>query len=276
MREQPRVVAISGAGTGIGKAAALKLAALGWNVAVGGRRVDKLHETVDEITHAGGRAFSHPLDVADHQSVDGFFAAVEGEFGTVTAVVNNAGSGQYHSLADSPPEQIATEINIKLVGSLLMARRGIRGMQATELPGDILFVSSLAATQPWPLQLTYGAASAGIDQASRTLRMELEGTGIRVHLLHVGQTGGTDWGTVEMASGRLLAAHPEWFRRGLLGHTGLLFPDDVATAIVTQLSAKSGVQYDVVVRPVPPVGPLPQSVEEYFMAMAAAFADISH
>ena len=65
---------------------------------------------------------------------------------------------------------------------------------ATARGGDILFMTSLAAATPWPLHLPYAAASAGVEHAVRTLRFELEGTGIRVLNLRCGETIGTDFG----------------------------------------------------------------------------------
>jgi len=110
----------------------------------------------------------------------GFFDDVEARFGTVTAVVNNAATARYGPLDDfSPAEDRGGEIATKLTGALFMARRGIQAMRADGHGGDILFVASLAAATPWPFHLPYAAANAGVEQAARTLRLELEGTGIR-------------------------------------------------------------------------------------------------
>ena len=88
--QRPRVVAISGAGTGIGQATARKFAEQGWQVVVGGRRVDRLSETASLVEASGGACLAHELDVTDAESVERFFAAAEEGFGTVTAVINNA------------------------------------------------------------------------------------------------------------------------------------------------------------------------------------------
>src|SRR6185312_4283408 len=124
-----RVVAVTGAGTGIGQAIAAKFAALGWRVAVGGRRVDKLSETAARVEQAGGACLPHELDVTDADSVERFFTDVEATFGVVTAVINNAATARYGPLDDFSPAEIALEIATKLTGSLFMARRGIQAMR---------------------------------------------------------------------------------------------------------------------------------------------------
>ena len=70
-----RIAVISGAGTGLGRAIAAKFGALGWRVAIGGRRVDRLAETTELVEKAGGTCFAHALDVTDPDSVEPFFAA---------------------------------------------------------------------------------------------------------------------------------------------------------------------------------------------------------
>jgi NAD(P)-dependent dehydrogenase (short-subunit alcohol dehydrogenase family) len=262
-----RVVAISGAGTGIGQATAVKFGELGWRVAAGGRRLEKLAETRSLVEKAGGVCLAHELDVADGESVDRFFTAAEAELGPVTAVINNAATARYGPLEQFSPDEIQIEVATKLLGSLFMARRGIQGMRAASTGGDILFVTSLAAASPWPWHLPYAAASAGAEHAARTLRLELEGSGIRVSLLRCGETAGTDFATRELASGRMMPANQLWFRRGLLRHTGLLTPDVVAEAIVRAVMLPPGAQYELVVQPTAPAGEVPTTFDEWIAAM---------
>jgi len=274
--KQARVVAVTGAGTGIGQAIAVKFGALGWRVVVGGRRVDKVAETAQLVDAAGGRCLPLALDVTDADSVDRFFADAEAELGTVTAVINNAATARYGPLDDFSPAEIAVEIATKLTGSLFMARRGIQAMRRDGNGGDILFITSLAAATPWPLHLPYAAASAGVEHAVRTLRLELEGTGIRVLNLRCGETRDTDFATRELEIGRALSANERWFRMNLLRHAGLMVPDDVAEAVVTAVTLPHAHQYSVIeVMPTAPVGPLPATYEEWGETMAERyFADL--
>ena len=266
--KQGRVVAITGAGTGIGRETALQFGALGWQVAIGGRRLDKLAETAQAVQSAGGRCLPVQLDVTDADSVEQFFTCVESEFGAVTAVINNAATARYGPLEDFPASEIANEIATKLTGALYMSHRGIAGMRRKGLEGDILFVSSLAAVEPWPLQLPYGAASAGVEQAAKTLELELEGSGIRVSTVRCGHTPGTDLATREIQSGRVLAAKERWFSLGRLRHGNVLAVADVAAAIVAAVTLPSGRRYGLVeLTPTAPGGELPKTLEDWDKAI---------
>jgi NADP-dependent 3-hydroxy acid dehydrogenase YdfG len=268
---QARTVAISGAGTGIGKTAAARFASLGWRVAIGGRRAERLVETKSLIEGAGGTCLAHQLDVGDGTSVERFFDAAEAELGPVTAVINNAATARYGPLHQFSAEDIALEVGTKLTGSLLMAARAIRGMQRAGAGGDIVFVTSAAAVWPWVEHLPYSAANAGAEHAARILRLELEGTGIRVGVLRVGETYGTEFANRGLATGGM--PNDLWFRRGLLRHSGLMQPDHVADAMVAMVSLPAGRQYEIVsVMPTAPVGDLPTTIEEWQAAMVRYLA----
>jgi NADP-dependent 3-hydroxy acid dehydrogenase YdfG len=267
------VIAISGAGTGIGQAVATKFGSLGWRVVVGGRRVSRLQETASIIEKAGGTCLPHQLDVSDAASVEEFFTAAEAELGPVTAVVNNAATARYGPLDDFAPEEIAVEIATKLIGSLFMARRAIQSMRSNSISGDILFVTSSSAVQPWPFHLPYAAANAGVEQAVRSLRLELEGTGIRVTTFRCGETRGTEFSARENGLERSLAAREMWFRRGLLRHTGLMTPDMVADAVFHAVTLPRAYRCEIAIEPLAPAGELPRTFEEYGAAMMRMMAE---
>lgn len=259
-----RVAVVSGAGTGVGRAIATKFGALGWRVAIGGRRMDRLAETIPLVEKVGGTCFAHVLDVTDADSIDRFFGRAEAELGKVSVVINNAAVGRYGPLDDFSPSEIALEVATKLTGSLLMARRGIQTMRAEGGGGDILFISSASAAQPWPFHLPYAAANAGVEHAARTLRQELEGTGIRVGFLRCGETAGTEFSTREQGSERMIAAMDYWFRRGLLRHSGMMTPEMVADAVASAVTLPMTYQYDSFsVTPTAPLGAPPATFEGF-------------
>lgn len=265
-----RVAVISGAGTGIGRAIAAAFGARGWRVAVGGRRVELVAETAALVDAAGGTGLALPLDVTDAASVERFFADAEAGLGPVSVVINNAATARYGPLDDFSPQEIEAEVATKLLGSLYMARCGIRAMRPYAR-GDILCITSLAAVQPWPFHLPYAAANAGVEQAVRTLRLELEGSGIRVTMLRCGDTLGTDFATRELASGRMAEVMDTWFRRGLVRHTGTMTPDMVAGAVLHAVTLPAGFQYEsVAVVPTASPGDLPETFARYGEQMLEA------
>ena len=173
--KQDRVVAVTGAGTGIGQAIAVKFAARVGTSPSGAGGSTSWPRPRTLVEQAGGACLPHELDVTDADSVERFFTDVEAEFGIVTAVINNAATARYGPLDDFSPAEIAVEIATKFTGSLFMARRGIQAMRRNGEGGDILFITSLAAATPWPLHLPYAAASAGVEHAVRVLRSRARG-----------------------------------------------------------------------------------------------------
>src|SRR5690606_33480246 len=90
-----RVAVVTGAGTGIGRAIAVKFGGFGWRVGIGGRRTPLIEESATLVEQAGGKCAPHRLDVTDPDSVEEFFTAVEAELGPVDIVINNAATGRY-------------------------------------------------------------------------------------------------------------------------------------------------------------------------------------
>jgi NAD(P)-dependent dehydrogenase (short-subunit alcohol dehydrogenase family) len=266
-QQDVRVAVVSGGGTGIGQAIAKKFGALGWKVAIGGRRVERLAETAELVQKAGGEGFAHQLDVTDGESIERFFTQAEDQLGPVGVVINNAATARYGPLDDFSPSEIALEIATKLTGSLLMARRGIQSMRRSGAGGDILFVASVAAAIPWPFHLPYAAANAGVEHAARTLRMELEGSGIRVSMLRCGETA-TEFSIREQGSERFDAAQRYWFGHGILRHTGVMMPDMVADAVATAVTLPATHQLGMLeVTPTAPVGEPPTSYDDWTQEM---------
>lgn len=242
---------VTGATTGIGLAIAEAFGALGWRVAIGARRENRLDGAVAAVARAGGRGFGHVLDVTDAVSVDAFVTAAEKALGPIDVLVNNAASSEPGPLHELSPEQIRATLESGLLGSLLMSRRVLASVLPARRGGDIVFISSRAAVVPWPRQVPYAAAKAGVEAAAAALRVELAGTGIRSLVVRVGDTLATEftssWGPEQFAH----VVH--WAKLGLMVG-GLLQPPQVAAAVVASVTAPRGVQLEtIVVNPEPPL-----------------------
>lgn len=248
-----RVAAVSGGSSGIGRAIAEAFGARGFKVAIGARGQERAQEAARAVSATGARALAEPLDVTDPASIEAFYAAAERELGVVDLVVSCAAHARPGRFHERPAEAIRSEIETGLVGALLFVRRGIQRMLDCGVRGEIVFVSSTAAAVPWPLLTAYAASKAGLEQAARSLALELEGTGIRCQVVRPGNTLDTGWASDW--SPQELGAVAEWARFGLLRHGRMLQPTDVARAVLAAVSVPRGVQLDhVSVHPEPPVG----------------------
>ena len=250
-RSEPRTAVVTGASSGLGVAMAVTLAELGWRVAVGARRIERLADTATAIEAAGGRAFHHALDVSEPGSIDAFFTAVEGEFGGVDVVVNNAGMSIPGHAWMLEPQDLAHEVGVNLLGPMYMTRRALPGMIERQT-GDIVFVTSDAAVHPRPQQSTYTATKSGLEGYHRALSMELEGTGVRSTVVRPGPAAS------EYAAGwkpeQIMDLVAYWPHFGLQRHMGVMPSEAVARAVRMAVTTPPGVVFDVLeVQPEAPV-----------------------
>ncbi len=248
----PRVAVVTGAGTGIGRGIAVELAKLGWPVAIGGRREERLAETAEAIDATAGRPFIHVLDVTDADSVETFFRAVEAKLGPIDVLVNNAGMSIPGKIQETDPADIERVIATNTVGALYCTRRAVRSMLAADRGGDVVFISSDTAEIPVPLNAVYGASKAALENASRAFNMEFEGMGIRSTVVRLGPTVsefGFGWDPEKIAE---LVAVWNTYR---FYHSGTLEPADVGRAVVTTVTAPPSVHLNTLwVTPTAPRG----------------------
>jgi NADP-dependent 3-hydroxy acid dehydrogenase YdfG len=238
-----RTALVTGASSGIGAAIARTFAGLGWQVAIGARRADRLQETAAAVETAGGKPFAARLDVTLPESIDSFFTQAEAALGAIDVVVSNAGIGTPGRAHELSAAEIHNEIATNLTGAMLVARRALPAMLARR-SGDLVFISSMTAVEPRPYQAAYAAAKAGLEGYVRVLRRELEGTGVRATVVRLGPTRsefGLGWNPE-----RLLEVIECWKVWGFMRHMEVLEPDDVAAAIVHAVSAPPGVGTDLI------------------------------
>lgn len=251
--DQPsrRPAVVAGASSGIGAETARSLAAAGFPVALGARRVDRCEELSAAIREDGGEAMAVQLDVTDERSVADFAAKVTAELGEVEVVVSNAALIGPGSLLETGVDRLRSELDVNVLGPHRLVRAFVPAMVGRRR-GDIVFVSSDVALRPRPLMGGYSATKSALEGLVGSLQMELEGTGVRASVVRPGPTWsemGMDWDPEAAA-----AVLNEWVKWGHARHSHFLKARAIADAITTVVSAPRGVHISPVdVNPEAPV-----------------------
>jgi len=169
-----KIAVVTGAGSGVGRAATLALLADGWTVALAGRRADALNETVGMAANAGPRALAVPTDVGDPAAVEALFAAVRDRFGRLDFLFNNAGG----NVPGTPLEDLAYEdwmrvVQVNLTGSFLCAQQAFRMMKAQRPQGGrIVNNGSISAHVPRPDSAPYTSTKHAITGLTKSLSLD--------------------------------------------------------------------------------------------------------
>lgn len=223
-----RPALIAGASSGIGAATATELAARGFPVALGARRVDKCAELAERIRADGGEAVALPLDVTDPDSVRDFVTGATERLGDIEVLVAGAGDTFFGRLYEIGTDEFEAQIQIHLIGANRLATAVLPGMVDRQR-GDVIFVGSDVALRQRPHMGAYGAAKAGLTAMVTNLQMELEGTGVRASVVHPGPTQTSmGWG---LPPESIAAALEDWARWGQARHSYFLRAGDLARAI---------------------------------------------
>jgi NAD(P)-dependent dehydrogenase (short-subunit alcohol dehydrogenase family) len=174
MSTSPKIAVVTGAGTGVGRAAALALLGGGWNVVLTGRRKEPLEETIAMAGDAAPRAMAVPADVADPASVDALFAAVKAKFGRLDMLFNNAGQ----NVPGMPFEELthadwSRVVAVNLTGSFLCAQAAFRIMKdQSPQGGRIINNGSISAHTPRPDSAPYTATKHAITGLTKSLMLD--------------------------------------------------------------------------------------------------------
>ena len=188
--ETSRVALVTGAGTGIGRAAALALLGAGWRVVLAGRRREPLESVVAE-SGAGARALAVPADVADPASVQALFAATTGAFGRLDLLFNKAGvNAPGVPLEDLTIEQWKNVVDINLSGMFYCIQQAFRVMKSqSPRGGRIINNGSISAHTPRPNSIAYTATKHAVMGLTKTASLDGRKYDIAVGQIDVGNAG---------------------------------------------------------------------------------------
>lgn len=184
-REHARAALVTGAGSGIGRAIAEKLARDGERVVVNDLRGESADGVVAGIKEAGGEAASAPGDVFDPEAVRGIVEAARGAFGPVEVLVNNAGYGQQKLFVDLSVEDFDRMIGVHLRGTFLCTSAVLPEMLSAG-SGIIVNVASQLGQIGGVELCHYSAAKAGIIGLTKSLAREVSAQGVRVNAVAPG------------------------------------------------------------------------------------------
>ena len=168
-----KVAVVTGAGSGIGRASALALLAHGYKVALAGRKLDALQETVRQAGDHRANALPVATNVADPASVAALFDAAVKAFGRVDVLFNNAGTGVGASFEDLTIEQWRGAIDVNLTGSFICAQAAFRQMKAQRPQGGrIINNGSISAYAPRPDSAPYTASKHAITGLTKSISLD--------------------------------------------------------------------------------------------------------
>lgn len=193
-----RIALVTGAGVGIGRAAALALDAAGWSVVLAGRRADKLEETAALCRNP---SLVHPTDVRDPDQVRALFAAAEARFSRLDLLFNNAGINvppvEIDELTD---DQWTSVVDTNLNGMFWCLREAFRIMKRqTPRGGRIINNGSIAAYAPRPNGIAYASSKHAITGLTKTASLDGRAHDVVVGQIDIGNAG-TDM-TARMRAG---------------------------------------------------------------------------
>ena len=179
-----KVVIVTGASSGIGRAAAALFAKNGANVIAVGRNEKELNALREKVQVKKGLIKVHLADIRETTQVERLVNDTVQNFGQIDVLVNSAGIIMNGSIENTTLDDWDKMFDINLRSVFFMIQKCIPHLEKTK--GNIVNVSSVAGTRSFPNILAYGVSKAGIDQLTRSAALELAAKGIRVNAVNPG------------------------------------------------------------------------------------------
>lgn len=196
--QKRRVVVVTGASAGLGRAIVREFAANGCDVALIARGIDGLEGAKREVEQAGGRALIFPIDVADADAVENAAAETEEKLGPIDVWVNNAMNSVFSPVREMKAEEYKRVTEVTYLGQVYGALSALNRMLRRDR-GSIIFVGSALAYRGIPLQSAYCAAKHAIEGFFDSLRTELmhDKSNINISMVQLPAMNTTQFGFVK-------------------------------------------------------------------------------
>jgi len=187
-----KVVLVTGAGSGIGKASALRLAREGGAIFCVDLNIDAVQATADEIVDDGGTATAYHCDISNEAAVDGCIAACVEQYGSLYALVNMAGILRFDDTEQLKLADWQKVIDVNLTGTMLLCRAVLPHLINSK--GSIVNAASTASLSGLPCGVAYSASKGGVLAMTRSIAVEYAKRGVRANCVCPGdiKTGMTD------------------------------------------------------------------------------------
>lgn len=229
-----KIALVTGAGQGIGRAIALRLAADGANVAIVDVKSDKMEQVADEVRKAGRKATTFKADVTKREDV---FAAVdhaEKELGGFDIMVNNAGIASIQPISEVTPEELDKTLKVNIAGVLWGIQAAANKFKDRKQGGKIINASSIAGHEGFPLLGLYSATKFAVRALTQTAAKEFASSGITVNAYCPGVVGTDMWVEIDRRMAEITGAKVGENYKKFVGGIALgraQTPEDVAAFV---------------------------------------------
>lgn len=235
-RSDKKVVLITGASAGIGKAIVTKMLQEGWTVYGAARRLNQM----DDLKQAGAKTLF--IDVTDEASMAQAVETMLAQEGRLDALVNNAGYGSYGALEDVPVDEARRQFEVNVFGLMRLTQLVLPTMRAAR-SGTIINISSMGGRIWMPIGGWYHATKHALEVLSDALRMEVEPFGVKVVVVQPGAIE-SEWSDISAdnleatSKNSVYRFFTEPMARILRGYESAAKPTVIADAVATALRAK--------------------------------------